>query len=152
MGEAMAGSIKLSVDSDLDLVVLVAKGVRGVCSELVPEEDVDAIERSVVEAVNNVIKHGYDNDRGHNVEVSLKLHPDRIIVDIVDHAAPMDRNRLDEASSQQFDFDVSDLSAIPEGGMGLALIRMSMDKVEYRSGRGGNRLRMTKRIAAKAVR
>lgn len=146
----MASSIKLSVDSDLDLVALIARAVRGVCSDLVSEEDVDAIERAVVEAVNNVIKHGYGNDHGHNVDVSLEVRPDRIVVDIDDRAAPMERAQLRKASAQRFDFDPGNADEIPESGMGLAIIRMSMDKVEYRSRPGGNRLRMTKHIPAKA--
>jgi serine/threonine-protein kinase RsbW len=54
---------------------------------------------------------------------------------------------LDNASEDRFDFDETDLADIPEGGMGLALIRMNMDEVEYRSNESENRLRMVKRIS-----
>lgn len=145
----MGGSIKLSVDSDLDLVVLVANAVRGVCLELASEETVDAIERAVVEAVNNVIKHGYGNDHGHNVDISLQVASDRIVVDIDDQAPPMPRSQLRKAAAHRFDFDAANAGEIPESGMGLAIIRMSMDKVEYRSRPDGNRLRMTKNIPLK---
>ena len=57
----MAGSIKLSVVSTSILSARWqsrARRLLGTCSN----DDVDAIERALVEAVNNVIKHGYAND------------------------------------------------------------------------------------------
>jgi serine/threonine-protein kinase RsbW len=147
----MASSISLSIDSDLDKVAHIASAVRGVCSALLSADDADAVELSVVEAINNVIKHGYQGRRGQDVQVHVSLHKDQVVIDVVDHAAPMQAELLDQASEDRFAFDENNLDEVPEGGMGLALIRMNMDEVEYSSGAGENRLRMVKRIDAPAV-
>ncbi len=144
----MTSSISLMIDSDLDKVSLIARAVRTVCAELLPEEELDAVELSLVEAINNVIKHGYHGEKGKDVGVTVRLNTDKVELEVVDHASPMQPDVLNQASEDRFDFDETDLDNIPEGGMGLALIRMNMDEVEYVSGGGENRLRMVKRISS----
>ncbi|RDI62030.1 serine/threonine-protein kinase RsbW [Microvirga subterranea] len=143
----MASSISLSIDSDLDKVAHIARAVRGVCSGLLSTDDADAVEISVVEAINNVIKHGYQGQPGQDVEVHVVLHKDQVVIDVIDHASPMRTELLDQASEERFAFDETNLDEVPEGGMGLALIQMNMDEVEYTSEGGENRLRMIKRVA-----
>jgi serine/threonine-protein kinase RsbW len=141
----MAGAIRLCVDSDLDLVALVARAIRALCEDLLPAEALASVELAVVEAMNNVIEHGYHGRKGGEMEVSLTLAPGEIEVEIVDHAAPMPGDVTRADGPTPFDFDLSDVANLPEGGMGLALIRMSMDEVDYISRPGENRLRMVKR-------
>jgi serine/threonine-protein kinase RsbW len=69
-----------------------------------------------------------------------------VVIEIIDHAPPMPAQVLDNTSEDAFTFDETDIANIPEGGMGLALIRMNMDEVEYHSSEAENRLRMVKRI------
>ncbi|MCB5174502.1 MULTISPECIES: ATP-binding protein [Microvirga] len=146
----MAPSISLLIDSDLDKVAHIARAVRGVCTGLLAAEEADAVELSVVEAINNVIKHGYHGQPGQDVQVIVGLHPDRVVIEIVDHAPPMQAGLIEQASEDLFSFDATNLDDVPEGGMGLALIRMNMDEVEYSAGSGENRLRMVKRVEAPA--
>ena len=143
----MVSSISLSIDSDLDKVSLLARAVRSLCEDLLSPEEQDAVELSLVEAINNVIKHGYHGKPGKDVQVAVALQPDRVVVEIIDHAPPMPAQVLEKGSGDPFAFDETDLADIPEGGMGLALIRMNMDEVEYHSSETENRLRMVKRIA-----
>lgn len=142
----MVASISLSIDSDLDKVSLLARAVRALCEDLLGPDALDAVELSLVEAINNVIKHGYHGEKGRDVQVAIGLHSEQIIIDIIDHAPPMEPGILEQASDDPFAFDETDLTDIPEGGMGLALIRMNMDEVEYLSNDSENRLRMIKRI------
>jgi len=146
----MGTSISLSIDSDLDKVSLLSRAVRALCEDLLGPEDLDAVELSVVEAINNVIKHGYHGKPGKDVQVAIALHPDQVAIEVIDHALPMPPQVLENAGDDPFAFDETDLANIPEGGMGLALIRMNMDEVEYCSGDSENRLRMVKRIADSA--
>jgi serine/threonine-protein kinase RsbW len=146
----MAASISLMIDSDLDKVAHIASAVRGVCSSLLSTDAADAVELSVVEAINNVIKHGYHGRPGRDVQVLVSLQADQVVIEIVDHASPMEPGLLDQVPDDPFAFDESNLDEVPEGGMGLALIRLNMDEVDYRSGGGENRLRMVKRIEARA--
>jgi serine/threonine-protein kinase RsbW len=142
----LTAGIRLTIDSDLDKVVLLARAVRALCTGVLDSEEADAVELALVEAVNNVIRHGYAGRPGEDVEVSVALQPDQVVVEVVDHASPMDGALIEEASASRFDFDPADLDAVPESGMGLALIQMSMDEVEYRAEGGANRLRMVKRV------
>lgn len=142
----MVSSISLLIDSDLDKVSLLARAVRAVCAEFLTPEGVDAVELSLVEAINNVIKHGYHGKPGKDVQVVIGLQPDQVVIEVVDHAPPMRPQLLEEASENRFAFDETNLAEVPEGGMGLALIRMMMDEVEYISNKSENRLRMVKRI------
>ncbi len=60
----MVSSISLSIDADLDKVSLIARAVRALCAEILHPDDVDAVELGLVEAINNVIKHGYGGQPG----------------------------------------------------------------------------------------
>lgn len=144
----MAASINLSIDSDLDKVSLLARAVRSLCEDVLGPEELDAVELSLVEAINNVIKHGYHGESGKDVQVSVALQAGQVVIEVIDHAPPMPPQVLEKDPEDPFAFDESDLANIPEGGMGLALIRMNMDDVEYHSDEAENRLRMVKRIAA----
>ena len=142
----MSVGMRLHIDSDFDKVALLARAVRAICAELLDADAADAVEISLVEAVNNVIEHGYEGKPGRDVGVEVSVQPDRIVIEVVDHAPPMKSDALDHAPAE-ISFDETNIDALPEGGMGLALIQMSMDEVEYRSGPGENRLRMVKRIS-----
>ena len=146
----MSVGIKLLIDSDLDKVVQIALAVRGLCTGLVSDDELDAVELSVVEAINNVIKHGYGGQPGRDIHVLVGLHKEQVVIEIVDHASPMQAGLLSDASAERFAFDETNLEDIPESGMGLALIRMNMDEVQYSSNEGENRLRMIKRIEQRA--
>ncbi len=144
----MAASIRLEIDSDLDKVALVARAVRALCADILGSDDADAVELSLVEAINNVIEHGYQGEGGRDVQVLVGLSADEVVIEVIDHAAPMQPELLDQATQDRFAFDESNLEGLPEGGMGLALIRMNMDAVEYRSAGGENHLWMVKRVAS----
>jgi serine/threonine-protein kinase RsbW len=146
----MVSSISLSIDSDLDKVSLLARAVRALCEGSLDPDGLDAVELSLVEAINNVIKHGYHGQKGRDVQVAVGLQAEQIVIDVIDHAPPMPADALEQASNNPFTFDETDLADIPEGGMGLALIRMNMDEVEYLSNESENRLRMVKRIGRPA--
>lgn len=121
-------SIKLVIDSNLEVVFLAGLAVRAFCS-FVPFDEVAVyqVELSVIEAVNNVIKHAYGNQKGHEVEILVLLHLDRLSFQIRDTGLPLDPDRI-----QTMDFDPDNLGALPEGGMGMHIMQSVMDQVEYR--------------------
>ncbi|GLK79114.1 ATP-binding protein [Methylopila turkensis] len=144
----MPGVVRLSIDSDLNQVEFIARAVRSLCDNLLGREDAEAVELAVVEAMNNIIKHGYRGRRGEAVDVNVTLTRSEVEVEVVDHATPIPERIVKGGEPLAFDFDATDVAGLPEGGMGLTLIRMSMDEVDYVSRPGENRLRMVKRIAA----
>jgi serine/threonine-protein kinase RsbW len=144
----MASALSLKIDSDLATVGPVARAVRALCSESLADEALDELELGLVEALNNVIKHGYAGQKGSSVEVQVGLKADRVVIDIIDQAAPMPAEAL-QPRDPWGAIDSANLEHLPESGMGLALIQMTMDEVAYSSAAGVNRLQLTKLLPRK---
>lgn len=144
---SMSPALNLQIDSDLNSVELVAKAVRALCSDKLVDDMLADVELSVVEAINNVIKHGYRGVKGLPVDVKISIKSDRIVLDIYDQAPPMPGSLLAPDTAELMDFAPDNLEDLPEGGMGLALIKMTMDDVSYSSASGVNRLTLTKLFA-----
>jgi serine/threonine-protein kinase RsbW len=139
---SVARTINLSIDSRLENVPLVGLAVRGIVSQSsLGEVDAYHVEVSIVEAVNNAIQHAYQGNPGQDVEIVLSLHADRIECTVSDAGVPLESFRGDGP-----DYDPTDRANLPEGGMGLAIIRRGMDEAAYESRGGKNTLRMVKRI------
>jgi len=130
----------MSIDSCLEDVVLVSLAIRGICRNILQDDEIPGqMELSVVEAVNNAVKHAYDGLPGHEVRVMITLCDDRIIIAVSDSGRAMTA-----AEPSEPDVNPNDLGNLPESGMGLMIIRAAMDQVDYRSQDGWNTLTMTK--------
>lgn len=142
MGERQ---ITLAITSDLQNVPLIGQAIQRLCS-LAALSDVDAhqVALCVVEAVNNAIVHAYNREAEHEVQVIFHQHPDRLIVHICDAGRTMDPKCLAPKVPSPLDFDPRCLERIPEGGLGLAIIRETMDEVTYTTYHGKNILTLTR--------
>jgi serine/threonine-protein kinase RsbW len=135
-----------SIDSDLAFVARLAAQLRAACAELgVAEVDATAAEICVVEAANNAIEHAYGGRPGSRVEVTLALAGDELSIEIRDTGVPLPRGRLDEA--QSVEHPLHDPDALPERGMGLAILKEAMDDVSCASAGGVNTLTLCRRVA-----
>lgn len=125
--------IRLSIDSVLDNVPLIGAAVSKLCT-LTPFSDSDAhaIELCVTEAVVNSIKHGYDHQSGHTVDVRFRLEADRVVITVSDSGVPMNPQILQEKKHCVLPCDPADIDSIPESGRGLAIMQGYMDDVRYR--------------------
>jgi serine/threonine-protein kinase RsbW len=134
--------IKLSVDSRLEEVSLVGAALRGICASVpLSETEASQMEVCVVEIVNNAIKHSYHLQPGHPVDITVLLYPERIEFIVDNTGEPMREGR-----SSRMDFDPQDVQALPEGGMGLHIVKSIMDELIYESIDGTNTFRMSKRF------
>jgi serine/threonine-protein kinase RsbW len=121
----------------------------------------DAIEVSVVEAASNIMLHGFGASSGGDacdiataegmpnawpalIVVTLRCFDMWLSVDLLDRGRPPPDD-LFSVDTPVFGFDPDDLANLPEAGMGVAIIRASVDLLEYRRRLGVNRLRMIKR-------
>jgi serine/threonine-protein kinase RsbW len=145
LGKLSGKRITLGITSDLQNVPLVSQAVERLCS-LIPLSDVEShrIALCVVEAVNNAILHAYGNEAGHEVEVLFWQYPDHLTLQICDTGMAMDPKHLKPQAASPFDFDPCRLSSIPEGGLGLAIIKATMDDVTYTTCEGKNILTLTR--------
>ena len=107
------------------------------------EEAICDLELAVDEATCNIICHGY-GDRGGTIRVGVERSGDRLIVHLSDEAPPFDptRHPLPDVTLP--------LEERPLGGLGIFLIRQSVDEVAYRvPPEGGNELTLIKQLGSK---
>ena len=139
--------LRIAIDSDLEEVFLVSLVIHAVCRHLALDEaETSEVELCAVEAVTNVIKHAYGRELGHDVSVALSFTGQRLDLEISDEGLSMaleHREHLRNGSAV-LAFDPTNLAGVPEGGMGLEIIRRTMDHVEYSTRDGNNQLRLTK--------
>lgn len=140
---------RVILDTNLSELFLVSILVRGLCDHLgMDATQTASVEVCAVEAVTNAIKHAYGNTSGHEVWLDVATTPERLDLSIQDQGRSMpseQRRRLMEGS-RVFEFDSADIKSVPEGGMGLEIIRQQMDEASYSVHEGVNCLRLTKYV------
>jgi serine/threonine-protein kinase RsbW len=125
----------------------ISEAVRSLAEVHLGVEGADDVELALVEAATNVVRHGYGPEGG-PIRVEALDIPHGVVVRISDWGRPIPGEALASAGLSRFDFDPTDLSEIPEGGMGLSLIAAVMDEVTYRSDEGQNVLTLLRRAHA----
>jgi serine/threonine-protein kinase RsbW len=132
----------MTIESGLEQVLHVGAWVKGILKEVV-SDDVAAykIEVAVAEAVNNIIKHAYGLERGHEIEIEMSLSSERVIFTICDTGKAM---RFPEVS--RINYDPGDRPHLPEDGMGIPLMKSIMDDVSYSHREGKNCIVLCKRL------
>jgi serine/threonine-protein kinase RsbW len=110
------------------------------------DADTSSLELCAVEGVTNAIKHAYRSVPGNEVSLEVSFNRQRIDLDVRDQGTSMPEEHIQKLrnGSSVFAFDPADLSKIPEGGMGLEIIRQQMDEASYSACCGTNCLRLTK--------
>jgi serine/threonine-protein kinase RsbW len=105
-----------------------------------------AIELALWEALTNIARHGYrEAPEGAWLRITWRERPGAVEVDVQDAGSPIPANVLREKSSTP-ERDPDDLDALPESGMGLAIIHAAFDEVQYATAEGVNTLRLVKRL------
>lgn len=138
--------LQLVIDGHLGNVAPLGHAVRAVCLGAgLGAAAAAEVELSVVEAVNNSIEHAY-RERAGEVRVSLQLGDETIEVRVCDTGQAMPEGTLARASMPQFNPD--QLALLPEGGMGLGIVKELMQDLHYESRDGENVLTMSRRTGA----
>lgn len=108
------------------------------------QSDLGKIKIAVYEACLNVIEHAYHSDPSQVVKVDVEQAADKIVISVIDHGSGFQVN--------DYDFDILDaVMRRSTGGMGLHIIRRSMDEVNYtQDPLLGNRLVMVKYLSTAA--
>ena len=137
------GAIRLVVESRLENVAPAGRAVAAI-AVYAGMMDVEAaqVELCVVEAANNAIRHACGLRPDREVEVAFAMGGGWLEIAITDDGAPMPDGLL----LKPFEFDPTDIESLPEGGMGLYIIRCVMDELKSESAGGRNRLIMRKAV------
>ena len=159
---------KLLISSELEQVRFLGAAVRAVLANLrYPEEQAASIELCLIEAVNNVIEHGYRREPQHFVEVALCADAEAIELTVRDSGLAMPEGALERAREKEAVLDRAaelggpgglgetecpgdalELDSVAEGGYGLRLITQVMNEVDYRRDGGHNLLTMKMRLGS----
>jgi anti-sigma regulatory factor (Ser/Thr protein kinase) len=112
-------------------------------------EAIDDLVLAVDEAVTNIIIHGYGDDAHQDltnsstngrVEIQVSACQEKVIVTLRDNAPPFDPTAVPKPNLEL------PLEKRPIGGLGVFLIRSSVDEFQYRRlPQGGNELILIKR-------
>jgi anti-sigma regulatory factor (Ser/Thr protein kinase) len=140
MTTSPAPSLAFTMTSDPDQLARMRSWLwTQLVGQALPLEDCSALVLAVGEICNNVIKHAYAGAPGQPIAIALTVLPDRLVVDVEDEGAPYDPRA----------YAPPDLDAVPERGMGLFLVRQSVDEVSFDVARPrGTRWTLVKRRVA----
>jgi anti-sigma regulatory factor (Ser/Thr protein kinase) len=89
--------------------------------QALPLEACSAMLVAVGEICNNAIKHAYGARPGEPIAITLGGFPDRVVVEVEDEGIPFDPHA----------YKPPDLDAVPERGMGLFLVRKTVDDLMF---------------------
>ena len=94
---------------------------------------------AVTEAMTNVIRHAYGGAEDRPVDLEVVATPGELRLDLVDYGCFVDPKYIESRP----------LDEVRPGGIGVHLIKSTMDRVEYtRNAHGGTTLTMVKRAGA----
>ena len=129
--------VRLRIPARPEYITLCRLALTGI-SRLRPlaDETLADLKLALTEACSNSVRHAYADGEG-SVDIRYELHPDRLVIEVVD-----DGEGFDPAQSDPNGDD----DELVEGGLGIAIIRSVADDVEIGAGEGGrgSRLRFVK--------
>ena len=107
------------------------------------DDEIYSVQLAVDEACTNIIEHAYGGDSEAHIECTCNAVFDSLTVILRDHGKPFDPSTVPAPDL------ASDIKKRRVGGLGIFLMRRSMDDVSYESlGEAGNVLTMIKRRKA----
>ncbi|HEX2572764.1 MAG TPA: ATP-binding protein [Polyangia bacterium] len=140
----------LRIGSEFACVGPLGAAVRAASAQLGLESEAAAeVELSVVEAVNNSIEHAYRLSGDGVVEVLLEALAPGVRIEVRDRGHAMSCGVLERAGP--LEFDAAHVPSLPEGGMGLFIVKQLMDEVHYETSGSLNVLTMV-RLGSRAGR
>jgi len=130
-------SILLRIPAKAEYITLGRLALTGIAQLREIGDDAMAdLKLALTEAVSNSVRHAYGEDGEGHVDITYRLEPDRLRIEVVD-----DGNGFDPEEAPALDG-----AELSEGGLGIAIIRTIADEFEIQSrpGARGSRLRFTK--------
>jgi len=119
-------SFKLRIPSDTKDLEIIRNFVYSTAVKLgFDKESAGKIELSVDEACSNVIRHAYDMKSNNYIEIDIIVDMKRIVIIITDRGKAFDPAKIKKPNMQEY------IARLKVGGLGIYMMRMLMDEVEY---------------------
>ncbi len=107
----------------------------------ISKEICNSITIALLESLNNVIKHSYNNNQTEIIKLKLQINTNCISIKIIDYGIARKN-----VNKPKIEFNCSEIETLPESGMGLFIIENLMDQTTYISESGLNILTLIKKI------
>lgn len=136
--------VRLRFPAKADYLLLARLALAGLARSLPVDQEVLAdLKLAVTEACGNAVRHAYGSGEG-SVGVAFVVAGDRLEMIVEDQGSGIELAPLDAEWAAS--------GALPEGGMGMAIIRAIVDELEVRDGADGQGtvVHMTKYLATAA--
>ena len=133
----MANTLSISFANDMQELTHVIQVVnvflepRGLASKLVY-----AVNLILEEILINIIKHGYDDEETHDIEVRIEVEEGEVALAVID-----DGKEFNPLTVPGPDFSKSAMDRLEEG-LGLQFVRHMRNAMEYSRAEGKNILRI----------
>jgi serine/threonine-protein kinase RsbW len=132
-------TVRLTIPARAEYITLCRLALTGIARvRPLSEETLADLKLALTEAASNSVRHAYADKNLGTVEISYRLLPDRLVIEVTDDGGG---------------FDPADAHATPdelsEGGLGIAIIRAIADDVEIgvQPDGKGSRLRFEKALS-----
>lgn len=100
-----------------------------------------ALTTAAMEIAANIVRHAYRDGEDGTMRIELRLLPQRIEITFYDYGIEFNQEPVDPV----IDPDLAEF--LPEGGLGLFLVRRSVDEMHYQREDGENRWLLVKKLA-----
>ena len=137
----------MTVQPTLQDVARATEALAALLPARLPEAERHAVQIALAEVLTNIVQHGYRDLAPAPIEVLWQEGENALAVDVRDAGHAIPAARLAAAGEDTFAFDPDNVAALPEGGLGLAILKATFDVVDYRSEAGMNCLHLEKRLA-----
>ncbi len=132
--------VSLEIPPKPQFVSLCRLALTAICREhRFSDDDIADLKLAITEACSNSIRHAYDEsgleETASKVYVSYEVDDDRLVVEVKDHG-------------RGFEYEGANTDDLPEGGLGISIIRAVCDEFEvlsFADEQPGATLRLVKR-------
>ena len=131
--------LHLSIPSSYDAMEKVAAMIEQVGGEVgICEDDEVDLMISVMEAVNNAILHGNQEDETKQVHIRIEAEPGKVVCWVRDEGPGFNPAKVPDPLSPQ--------NLLNASGRGILMMREFMDNVEFSTEGSGTSVRMSKQF------
>ena len=136
---AEIATLELSLKNDLSELAVAAERIDGFCAANdLPSGVAFAVKLSVDELLSNTIGYGYADGGAHRIDMTIRLEGGVLAIELADDARPYDPTVV---PSPDIDAPIEER---PIGGLGIHIVRETMDGFSYRRAEGRNIVTLTK--------
>lgn len=122
-------SNNFKIKADYRLANNTCKEICYILKEMnINDEVIISCEIALREALNNVIKHAYNNNFNNIIEIEVEIDKSKVAFKIIDYG-----KKRENLAPSKLDFNPVDLETLPESGFGLYIIEKLMTETKYYS-------------------